>query len=471
MPIDRSSAGRALAAALALLLVTSLARADIPPLGPPVVPPSVHRPTAIGALSGAHPLLRFHGAVTNPTPLPLVNDPIPIVCAAECREFTFRATRGAPFLVGIHSTVRGPNGAFNPNDGFVMYLYGPSGRLVASAVGIGADGQAVTVDAAAPGKYTIVVTFTYAQDPDAAYDGEVRLMRGPTWQRAPCTQTRVGGVTGCFALPALLALPAYDLAVSGLPPVASTPIGFPLPLVPGTPTSCYADETFGLTSPSADQLRHPTTRCLRFTSTVRNVGAGTLEVRLPWLAADGRSGFVPGQCRAEQVVSTVTGVQATRPAGPCEFHPAHAHFHYKDLVSYSLYTAGLGRQLGSSTKESFCLADDEYFGFGTAGPNGPRNYVGQPGCNVPAESGPDGLYVAEGVTPGWGDVYTWDTPDQFIDITNVRPGTYDLVIKTNPTGALLVAGPAQTCSLRRLVLTAHAVRSGSTQASIPCPSA
>jgi hypothetical protein len=266
----------------------------------------------------------------------------------------------------------------------------------------------------------------------------------------------------------LQALPAYDLAVSGLPPAASTPLGFPLPVVVGTPTSCYVDETFGLSQPSTDRLQHPVQRCLRFTTNVRNVGAGTLVVQLPWATTDGVSGFVPGQCSAEQVVVTSTGRTATRRAGPCEFHPAHAHFHYKDLVSYNLYRAGPGARIGTSQKASFCLADDEYFGFGTTGPNGPRTYAGQPDCNLPVQDA-EGLVVREGLTPGWGDVYTWDTPDQFVDITNLPPGTYDLVMKTNPIGDLLVAGPQQTCVLTRLELTADSVKSLSTQASIPCP--
>jgi hypothetical protein len=77
--------------------------------------------------------------------------------------------------------------------------------------------------------------------------------------------------------------------------------------------------------------------------------------------------------------------------------------------------------------------------------------------------------VVEGISPGWGDVYTWDTPGQFIDITDLPPGTYDLVEKTNPDGALLVSGPAQTCALTVLALTTTSVRVLSTKSSVPCP--
>jgi hypothetical protein len=215
------------------------------------------------------------------------------------------------------------------------------------------------------------------------------------------------------------------------------------------------------------------------------VGASPIQVQLPWLTTGGgpsggpTSGFLPGECQAQQVVSTTSGRQVSRPAGPCEFHLEHAHFHYKDLISYSLHRPGpngaIGPEVARSQKASFCLTDDDYFGFAGTGPNGPRNFVGQPGCNVPAEvtlppsSQPAGASVVEGISPGWGDVYTWDTPGQFIDITHVASGTYDVVEKTNPNGALLVAGPDQTCALTVITLNASSVRVLSTNSSVPCP--
>ncbi|MBV9254762.1 MAG: hypothetical protein JO054_11050, partial [Actinobacteria bacterium] len=67
------------------------------------------------------------------------------------------------------------------------------------------------------------------------------------------------------------------------------------------------------------------------------------------------------------------------------------------------------------------------------------------------------------------DVYTWDTPGQFVDISTTPPGTYDVIEKTNPTGALLVDGPQQTCSRSRLALTADSVKVLSTTNDVPCP--
>ena len=386
------------------------------------------------------------------------------------------AAVGAPFLVSVKGTVTGPNGEFNANDGLDLYVYDPSGSLVGSANGIGSNGQSVEIDKPAAGSYTIVVTFTYLEDQDASYKGEARLMSPASWSPGSCTTTTVNGVAGCYQLPQLQVVPPYDLATSGVPPVPSTPLGFPIPNPVPLSTSCYLDETIPIGNPSVSAVQNPALRCLRFSSDVRNVGAGTLQIRIPLLNAGTggvTSAYLPGECFAEQVVTSSVGNQLTRPAGACLFHDQHLHFHYSDLLAYTLYgvtpAGGIGQKVGSSVKASFCLSDDDYFGFATAGPNSQRDFTGQPGCNVPANVGVGGTYIDEGIKPGWGDVYTWDTPGQYIDVTTLAAGTYDLVEETNPTGALVVSGPAQTCALTQLNLTSSSVNIVSQTASIPCP--
>ncbi|HET6915431.1 MAG TPA: hypothetical protein VFH56_05015 [Acidimicrobiales bacterium] len=477
------------AAALTAVFTWPAGALSPPPVGPPVVPPSPTAPEQIGVLNDASTApLSFAGAIDNPTPLPEVNSPVPAVCASPCKEFSFVDAASSDFLVALKNTVTGPNGTFNPNDGFDLYVYGPGGTLVASANGIGANGQSVQITNPARGKYTIVVTFTYAEDPNAAYVGEVRLESGTMWNTPTATcSVPAGTPAGCYYLPVLQAVPAYDLSVTGLPPVASTPLGFPLPADVPTSNSCYIDESYGLGDPSPSSIQNPTTRCLRFTSDVQNAGSGDFEVQLPWVTSSGsggapQSGFLPGGCQAQQVLTSTSGAQVTRAAGDCEFHPEHGHFHYKNLVSFRLYhydasaPNGIGAPVGSGLKESFCLTDDDYFGFASKGPNSARQFVGQPNCNVPSDfkastdaGGTSGAFVIEGISPGWGDVYTWDTPDQYIDITNAPAGTYELVEETNPAGAILVAGPQQTCALTQLQLTATGVTPGTTNANVTCP--
>ena len=74
-----------------------------------------------------------------------------------------------------------------------------------------------------------------------------------------------------------------------------------------------------------------------------------------------------------------------------------------------------------------------------------------------------------GVSPGWADVYTWDTPSQYIDISTVPPGDYDVISETNPSGALTLAGPVHVCSQTRIHLTASSVQELSTASDTACP--
>src|SRR5207247_317290 len=102
-----------------------------------------------------------------------------------------------------------------------------------------------------------------------------------------------------------------------------------------------------------------------------------------------------------------------------------------------------------SHKVGFCTIDVDDYNFGRpARLQRPRTY-NFPTCNIPnaystelASSSP--YFPAEvpeymGISPGWGDVYTWDLPGQYIDISAVPDGTYEVVARSNPDGAILTA--------------------------------
>ena len=419
-----------------LVVAVAVPAGALNPIG--TTPPT---PVADGkALSSGHPVLKFAGHLDSPTPLPTISNPDPTLCAVNCQQWALTVDTKHPFLVSLH------NGTESIEDGFNLYVYDPAGDQVASSAGIGSNGQAAIVEPTTRGTYIVAVTATYAYDANAAYLGEARIMAPPTWDMPTCN-----GARPCKLLPTLGVRPPADVHVDGVPPIASTPLGFPFPVDASTGNSCYADEIF----------RTGVTRCLRFTSEVDNVGIAPLTLQIPWAdASTGSAAAVPGQCEAQQVIQMSDGTTRTRDAGPCEFHAAHGHFHYNNFVEFSLHKlaadGSTGAEVASSLKESFCLADDGYFGFGTAGPNGPRRFVGQPDCNVPSTptpQAPDAL-ITMGVAPGWGDIYTWDTPDQYIDISTTPPGTYDIVARANSDGTgLALAGPSRPCATTRITLT------------------
>ena len=432
----------------AILAVTGSAMAVSAMPAVAVNPVSMSAPTPVAKgtpLSAAHPVLDFAGRMQSATPLPTVSNPDPSLCAVDCQLWSLTVRTTHRFLVSIH------NGNSSIDDGFNLYVYDPAGNRVGAASGIGANGQAVTVAPTSAGVYTIAVTVTYAYDAVARYFGEVRLMTPPSWDVAHCA-----GGSVCDILPALRVQPPADVHVDGVPPVASTPLGFPFPVDVSTGNSCYVDETAATGA----------TRCLRFTSVVDNVGAGPLTLQIPYVATSTGQpvvAFAPGECHADQVIERSDGTTRTHPAGACLFHPQHAHFHYKDFVAFSLHKVNAdgttGKQVARSLKESFCLADDGYFGFGTAGPNGQRDYVGQPDCNLPTTPSTQSqdAWIRMGVSPGWGDIYTWDTPSQYIDVTTTPPRVYDIVSRANPAGELVVSGPPSPCAATRIKLTATAV--------------
>ena len=469
----RWSAAAAVAMGFAALTSAPTSALDPIPLG--------GSPQPIGNLSPQHPVLTFSQTITLPTPLPQVNDPRPEVCtpAAFCNEWTFHLTTASPFLVSLRNAADiGTAHDFNANDGFNLYVYDPSGQMVGSATGVGGDGQSVAIGAdpskgltdstpPAVGVYTVAVTTTYTEDPQITYKGEARLLSQPSWTPLPCTIA-----SRCPLLPQMVAVPPHDFHLDGLPPAPSTPLGFPFPVTVSTGNSCYTEET----------VQDGAQRCLRFTTDVRNTGAGVMELRWDWVGQDSSggptSGLLPEGCETTQVIYSTDGSSTTRDGGPCEFHAQHAHFHYADLVTFSLHhvnaDGSLGPTLANSNKASFCLGADDYFGFGTSGPaNAQRDYAGLPDCDEPSVIGPSTQSVdgVMGVSPGWGDVYTWDTPGQYLDVASVPDGTYAVVEQANPAGKLLVAGTPSPCSDTVITLSGSGttVKELGENASITCP--
>jgi hypothetical protein len=90
----------------------------------------------------------------------------------------------------------------------------------------------------------------------------------------------------------------------------------------------------------------------------------------------------------------------------------HGHFHMKGLATYRVLTLS-GRQVARAYKQGFCLRDDRPKTLNA----GPAKYT----CDY------------QGISQGWQDTYDKSLDCQWVDITGVPPGAYNLEITVNPS--------------------------------------
>lgn len=187
-----------------------------------------------------------------------------------------------------------------------------------------------------------------------------------------------------------------------------------------SPVSCAADET------ADDQV----VRCLRFSFGLANAGQGNFDVR--WSGG----GFAGGEAPMFQCVERDGQGPLGRTAGFSEFHTTHGHTHYKDLIQADLFRvtdpgAGTMEPAGDGKKLGYSPADQgfaRWFSFdqaksGTSGNAG--NCVGA-GSRL-------------GMSPGWGDVYRYQRPGNFVDFGTNLDGLYVIRLTIDPLDNVLEA--------------------------------
>jgi Lysyl oxidase/Secretion system C-terminal sorting domain len=96
------------------------------------------------------------------------------------------------------------------------------------------------------------------------------------------------------------------------------------------------------------------------------------------------------------------------PSDQFVFDACHGHWHYVGYAEYVLYDAQ-GNLIPIGSKTGFCVLDLECSGGGSS----------QYGC------------TNMGISAGCGDIYSSGLPCQWIDITDLPPGTYTFVVRVN----------------------------------------
>lgn len=282
-----------------------------------------------------------------------------------------------------------------------LYVYGPSGELVAQSVGIVSTAESTTVRKAKSGTYRVVVVPSDAER--VRYEGiaQVQFDR----PSKPVRELR----------PDLVSRPVTDAHIK------TSAYLFHLP-VPSMPNGCYAEEM-------AEQGAR---RCLRFNQTIGNVGDGPFELRY-------RMDGVATTQALKQRIFRSDGTFKDRFADTYIFHATHAHFHYANFAQSHLWRADAkGRRLDAKPlrtgkKNGFCMIDVENIGFGRTD-DASRTYFPPVSCMTPTsvDDNSGEASMVSGISSGWADIYTWYLADQFIEISGVPDGYYLIQTVADP---------------------------------------
>jgi hypothetical protein len=103
-----------------------------------------------------------------------------------------------------------------------------------------------------------------------------------------------------------------------------------------------------------------------------------------------------------------------------EYSACHDHYHFKGYAEYDLLDDN-GMIVATGHKQAFCLLDSE------------RVLT----SDSTVRRTPQFQCGNQGISRGWGDSYTPDLDCQWVDVTDVPPGDYQLRIRINQSRTLL----------------------------------
>lgn len=377
-------------------------------------------------------------------------------CASGCDRFDLNVQLPGGVWTnkpgGVQVAVRWTGAVFGDN--LRLYVY-RGNTLVAKSDGIIAIAQSVLLPAASDGLLKVYVAY----DPDSTtnplrYEGLAEVEYSPN----PHPTRRL--------LPDLEARPQRNLGFD--------PVGIFFDTVSPSFPSCYQSEV----DEEGARL------CLRFDQIFANTGEGPMELRFSV-----PTGTTPEHANVYQRIywsDSATHFE-DRLAGEVHYHGTHSHYHFtsfglsriwavtasgaksgsKPVRERKMKRTFASQLIRSGRKVSFCLADTEIDVWARKG-DGPRTYIA-PDCLFPASSDPQSDYYVQGITPGWGDIYDYYLPDQFIEVSGVPDGDYIFETVGDPDGLMQEASEANNCTSIRIRLQNMASASRSAQILGPGP--
>lgn len=325
---------------------------------------------------------------------------------------------GARLRVGIATPER--------SDTFALEIYDPSGELLGSDSTSNQFNSEAQVDNPQAGVWTVVVR---AEDVDRA---SYRL-RAKLESVTPESVIATSEANRRPLYPNLRTVPPYEFTftaplnpLNGIyPPDTINP---PASVAGITLASCSIDEYLPTEAGGAD-AKH----CLRLTSGPINIGEGIYDMRFRLLEdfIAGNAELNPEEAFSRLVVGDMKqavhysdGSIEYVEAGTYSFHPTHAHFHDDYILSYYLAlvtdpVSGEFHRVGTGTKSGFCPAD-QLWGDWRAFAQGTE----VPGGDSPLSSCFSVTDGFVGLSVGWGDVYRWQRPGQYVEFDGQGNGRY-----------------------------------------------
>jgi hypothetical protein len=170
---------------------------------------------------------------------------------------------------------------------------------------------------------------------------------------------------------------------------------------------------------------------VRFDGFVHNQGPGALEIR-----ASNPVG--PAMTTVQQRIYDSAGGFQDKVASPApgviyETNDDHDHWHLKHIARYSLWNQAGTAEVGPAQKVGFCLVDSQRMEGSR-----PSAYTVR-GHNFCEQRTPGASSVTMGVSGGWRDIYDKSLAFQWVDVSDVVPGSYKLRSEIDPERRIIEA--------------------------------
>ena len=220
-------------------------------------------------------------------------------------------------------------------------------------------------------------------------------------------------------------------------------------VTPSTPAVAGSDQLpdLGMAHPKDLKIEKTSDgrKLLRFSSIVVNVGAGPFEVH------GERAADASTMTTKQRIFDNAGGSRDVSTAAIMYFGgDGHNHWHVRDLEDFELERLDNGVKVGTGAKHGFCFFDNYRYGS-----SNPAYYTTSRGAC--GKSSLD-TQVVMGLSVGWGDIYNWNLPDQYIDITGQTSGRYRLTATADASDWFLESNNDNNDSWIDIQLKGNSVR-------------